>query len=640
MAGKKVVTTNGKKGGNLVGKPHRNKSGQDVGGVKAVVTDANNRPVELEGGEVIINKEASKKHWKQLSKINQSAGGGVPINKPIDPHDEDPQEFEKGGKIEFNPNRLPNKWILKYAENIKKNHPEIWKKGGNIYGNEAFENLQRVSKRGYWLDSEEWFYIKWRSFVARHKGNFRIEGVVAMLKWVDKVDKGWQYMKNLIQEEIKKKPTVKDQKSEASKSINTMEKGGSIEEAMTLDEANSAFYSDNGYGSRYKWTTANFPKYIKHNGIVFEKGTPKKSNGLRKGQYIFSYYNSVNLGTDFWRVENFAIVKRDAKTKLKDRIVESFDSQTEMLKKYGVKTLDELDAMFGYQSSRPDEQPSIIFTFYAEDQNYDGELADWWYIYDNRWARGSGAENLSFIEYIPLMGDEQITVGSEERTEPLTHELEEELKEIPTQKISGYQVGDKGIYNGKKPVPIEISKITAANVYFINEETGKQKRSQKENFERLFMPSALTGGTEPTGLSEEEFIEHANKEIESWESEQPTKQEPKSEEKSEIERLKEAISIIIQKLNNGEKRTVKQVNALTATLDQLRAQLAELQAKRKEVSTPDYYNLFKANYEVMEYQNNEVVAVVLESFVKMVESNRLMTVEKSKEFSKAIEELR
>lgn len=182
----------------------------DVGGIKAVVTDANNRPVELEGGEVIINKEASKKHWKELSRINQSAGNGVPIDKPIDPHDEDPQEFAKGGKIEFNPNKLPNKWILSYAKNIKENHPEIWKLGGNIYGNKAFENLLRVSERGYWLDSEEWFYLKWRSFVARHKGNFQIAGVVAMLKWVDKVDKGWQYMKNLIEDEITKIDSKKE----------------------------------------------------------------------------------------------------------------------------------------------------------------------------------------------------------------------------------------------------------------------------------------------------------------------------------------------------------------------------------------------------------------------------------------------
>ena len=209
MTEKTAISTNGKKGGNLVGKPHRNKSGEDVGGIKAVVTDANNQPVELEGGEVIINKAASKKYWKELSRINQSAGNGVPINKPVDPIDEDPTEYEKGGKIEFNTNKIPNKWILAYAEKIKSEHPEIWKLGGNIFGNEAFENLKRVAKRGYWLDEERWMFIKWQSFVARHKQDFRIAGVVAMLKWVDKVDKGWAYMKELIEAEIQKKSKKK-----------------------------------------------------------------------------------------------------------------------------------------------------------------------------------------------------------------------------------------------------------------------------------------------------------------------------------------------------------------------------------------------------------------------------------------------
>jgi hypothetical protein len=201
-----MKTTNGKRGGNLVGKPHNDKSGKPVGGIKAQVTDAGGKPVELEGGEVIINKEASKKHWKELSRINQSAGNGVPIKAPIDPHDEDPSEYEVGGKIiEFNRNHLPNKWILSYAKSIKNNHPEIWKLGGNIYGNTAFENLLRVSERGYWLDTEEWMYKKWQSFLARHQHDFRIAGVVAVLKWGGKVNKGWAYMKDLIEDKIAKK---------------------------------------------------------------------------------------------------------------------------------------------------------------------------------------------------------------------------------------------------------------------------------------------------------------------------------------------------------------------------------------------------------------------------------------------------
>jgi hypothetical protein len=201
----KKQTNNGRKGGWLVGKRHYDKNGKPLGGIKAVVTDAGGKPVELEGGEVIINREASKKHWKELSKINQSAGGGVPIAPPSGAFDDDPEDnYEHGGKIDFNPNHIPSKRIVNYAKQIKAKHPEIWKLGGNIFGNEAFENLERVSKRGYWLDSEEWMYIKWRAYVARHQRDYRIEGVVAMLKWCDNVEKGWAYMKDLIEEKIKK----------------------------------------------------------------------------------------------------------------------------------------------------------------------------------------------------------------------------------------------------------------------------------------------------------------------------------------------------------------------------------------------------------------------------------------------------
>ena len=84
MAEDKIKLNNGKKGGVLEGKSHAE------GGIKAVVVD-DNRPIEVEGGEVIINKHAAKKHWRELSKINQSAGNGVPIHEP---------KFKKGGELE------------------------------------------------------------------------------------------------------------------------------------------------------------------------------------------------------------------------------------------------------------------------------------------------------------------------------------------------------------------------------------------------------------------------------------------------------------------------------------------------------------------------------------------------------------
>lgn len=198
-------TNNGKKGGLLKGKPHYDKDGKPLGGIKAVVGDTN-QPVELEGGEVIINKEASKKYWKELSKINQSAGGGLPIQPPSGADDYDGgDDFEKGGKIRFNPNKLPTKKVYGYAKKIQEKYPKVWDMGGNIFGNEAYKNLERALNRGYWLDSENWMYVKWQSFNARHSGDIRIAGIIANLKWLNVVDKGWEYMKDIIQAEIDKK---------------------------------------------------------------------------------------------------------------------------------------------------------------------------------------------------------------------------------------------------------------------------------------------------------------------------------------------------------------------------------------------------------------------------------------------------
>lgn len=193
------VTLSGKKGGLLVGKRHSD------GGMPVIVKNVRNRPIEVEGGEIIITRRAAQKHWKLLSKINQD-GGGVPIANP-NAYDDDPNEktMANGGTIKFRANHLPKKAIVRYAEKIRTKYPKVWELGGNIFGNEAFKNLSRVSDRGHWLPSEEWMYVKWRVYVARHQKDYRIEGVIAMLKWCDTVEKGWPYMKDLIEKEIDKR---------------------------------------------------------------------------------------------------------------------------------------------------------------------------------------------------------------------------------------------------------------------------------------------------------------------------------------------------------------------------------------------------------------------------------------------------
>ena len=89
-------TNNGRRGGLLKGKSH------DNGGMPVIVTGDNNRPIEVEGGEIIINKKsvASNKEFRLkgtakqiLSSINSDSGNGVAIG-----HSQ-AEVFKFGGEI-------------------------------------------------------------------------------------------------------------------------------------------------------------------------------------------------------------------------------------------------------------------------------------------------------------------------------------------------------------------------------------------------------------------------------------------------------------------------------------------------------------------------------------------------------------
>lgn len=108
--GKIKATTDGKKGGILYGKSHAQ------GGIKAVVTDAGNKEVELEGGEAVVKKSALKdKTVKTLTGTNaqilnliNTRAGGNPIYAPSE------VKMAKGGGV--------NTDILSpYLENLKIN---------------------------------------------------------------------------------------------------------------------------------------------------------------------------------------------------------------------------------------------------------------------------------------------------------------------------------------------------------------------------------------------------------------------------------------------------------------------------------------------------------------------------------------
>ena len=94
-----------------------------------------------------------------------------------------------------------------YAQDLKKNWPQIWKRGGNIEGNNQYRRLlpivTRKDKKAQ-TKTEEMAIKKRESWAARHVGNFRLAGTVAQIKWFIIGDRGQSYMKKLINDEKKR----------------------------------------------------------------------------------------------------------------------------------------------------------------------------------------------------------------------------------------------------------------------------------------------------------------------------------------------------------------------------------------------------------------------------------------------------
>ena len=103
-------TNNGKKGGELKGQAH-SECDEDGCGIPAIVTDANNKPVELEGDELIVNKKSAQDPREFtitgtpkeiVSAVNSMDGNGVVIDEGAVVKNHETGEvtrFEDGGKV-------------------------------------------------------------------------------------------------------------------------------------------------------------------------------------------------------------------------------------------------------------------------------------------------------------------------------------------------------------------------------------------------------------------------------------------------------------------------------------------------------------------------------------------------------------
>ena len=103
---------------------------------------------------------------------------------------------------------------LDYAENIRLNYPQIWDKGGNIQGNDTYRvirNIRQENRSAEELTANDQDIIKMReAWSARHFEDYRLNGVVAQIKWHMIGSRGLDHMKAVIDEAKKK---IDDNKS-------------------------------------------------------------------------------------------------------------------------------------------------------------------------------------------------------------------------------------------------------------------------------------------------------------------------------------------------------------------------------------------------------------------------------------------
>lgn len=93
-----------------------------------------------------------------------------------------------------------------HLERLRTDYPTIWSRGGNVLGNKQYDRLNKVRDQGgdVETDTDEEAIRLREAWVARHRKNFRLAGVIALLKWHAVGSRGVRYMRRLVDAEIRK----------------------------------------------------------------------------------------------------------------------------------------------------------------------------------------------------------------------------------------------------------------------------------------------------------------------------------------------------------------------------------------------------------------------------------------------------
>jgi len=132
-----------------------------------------------------------------------------------------------------------------FAEMVRTEHPEIWRLGGNIEGNAQYRRLRPVvANRGVPdTDTQIAAVRKREAWAARHRGDFRIAGVVAQIKWFVVGDRGVAHMKKTIRDRIARKRRTA---SGLRAAVGSLDTGASLRYALAMQHRSPFLRLDDG----------------------------------------------------------------------------------------------------------------------------------------------------------------------------------------------------------------------------------------------------------------------------------------------------------------------------------------------------------------------------------------------------------
>ena len=156
-----------------------------------------------------------------------------------------------------------------------------------------------------------------------------------------------------------------------------------IKETVTVRELSSGMFKSKNTVNRLQQVLFDKEPIETKNGI-FIPDKPIKSSQLQAGDYIIGFYNSYNQGADVYQFNGFTgHEKKYGEGPVK------FKNAKELFAAYGVKSYKELEEF--------QDQYEYGHASYMNVKDIDsGDEGSWFYLYKGRWARGTGAETLSF----------------------------------------------------------------------------------------------------------------------------------------------------------------------------------------------------------------------------------------------------